>query len=295
MSSPASTIIPCPYPGLRPFGTDEADRFFGRGRQVSDMLAKLEGRRFMAVVGVSGCGKSSLVRAGLIPAIRDGFLSSDAERWRIALMRPGEAPFTRLTVLTPRLTRDQYRDAILEPARLYGGDLDPALVTRLLNDMREDPDQLPVLQHALMRMWTRATADPGWDRRLGIDHYTDPAIGGLAEALSNHCDEVLQDQLDGEQGRIAEQLFRALCERSAQRDTRRPQPLGKIAPVAGRDLPSLLPVVEAFRYRDRSFLTPPPPEPLTSDTVVDISHESLISHWSRLDGWVRAEGESAAL
>ena len=56
--------------------------------------------------------------------------------------------------LTPRLTRDQYRSAIVEPALVAGGQLDDALVNQLLNDLRGEPDQLPVLQHALMRMWT---------------------------------------------------------------------------------------------------------------------------------------------
>jgi hypothetical protein len=51
--------------------------------------------------------------------------------------------------LTPRMTRDQYRDAIVEPARVFGWDLEPDLVNRLLNDLGDTPDQLPVLQHGL--------------------------------------------------------------------------------------------------------------------------------------------------
>ena len=58
-------------------------------------------------------------------------------------------------VLTPRLTREQSRQAIEGPARVFGGSVEPALVNRLLNDMGTDPDQLPLMQHALMRMWTR--------------------------------------------------------------------------------------------------------------------------------------------
>ena len=60
--------------------------------------------------------------------------------------------------LTPRLNRDQLRAAIEEPAGVFGGKLEPALVNRLLNDTGNDPDQLPVLQHALMRMWSIASA-----------------------------------------------------------------------------------------------------------------------------------------
>ena len=61
-----------PYPGLRPFRQGEAELFFGREAQVDAMLTKLETHRFLAVVGSSGCGKSSLVRAGRSPRWRRG-------------------------------------------------------------------------------------------------------------------------------------------------------------------------------------------------------------------------------
>ena len=55
-----------PYPGLRPFRPDETLVFFGREKQVDELLEKLEDSRFIAVLGPSGCGKSSLVNSGLI-------------------------------------------------------------------------------------------------------------------------------------------------------------------------------------------------------------------------------------
>ena len=95
MSTPASEIK-APYPGLRPFLKGESHLFYGRHRQVADMLMLLKSRRFLAVVGSSGSGKSSLVRAGLLPAITDGFLSvssvnPDAEpgAWHVVTMMPG--------------------------------------------------------------------------------------------------------------------------------------------------------------------------------------------------------------
>ena len=62
--SPSDPGLACPYPGLRPFSSDEAHLFFGRARKIGDMLARLKTQRFLAVVGVSGCGKSSLVLPG---------------------------------------------------------------------------------------------------------------------------------------------------------------------------------------------------------------------------------------
>ena len=60
---------PNPFPGLRPFMEEEADLFFGRDRQSDELVHRLASRRFLAVVGTSGSGKSSLVRAGLLPSL----------------------------------------------------------------------------------------------------------------------------------------------------------------------------------------------------------------------------------
>ncbi len=412
-----AAVLRTPYPGLRPFRREEADLFFGREEQVEDMLARLETHRFMAVVGSSGCGKSSLVQAGLLPALEEGFLSGAGPYWRMAIMRPGNAPFERLTeallqpdalgqergsdataagflqatlrrgplglieavqethlpegtnlllvvdqfeeifryreqassvndadafvnlllastrpspaihtgqevpiyvvitmrsdfigdcavftglpekisdsqFLTPRLTRSQYRSAIIEPAHLFGGDLEPDLVNCMLNDLGDSPDQLPVLQHVLMRMWTLAGPEqPGSKKLLTLADYQ--ATGGLSMALSRHADEALSE-LDEEQQRIAQILFRSLCERSqSKRDTRRPIKLKKVAAIAGVDIAAVNPVVEVFRRPDRSFIMPPVPTSLEDNTVLDISHESLISHWRRLNDWVEAEAKSA--
>ena len=61
----------CPYPGLRPFRMDEDDVFFGRNTQIDEILLRLKTHQFLGVVGSSGCGKSSVIRAGVLPALRD--------------------------------------------------------------------------------------------------------------------------------------------------------------------------------------------------------------------------------
>lgn len=91
--SPARTN---PFPGLRPFELDEEHLFFGREGQADDLLARLNRTRFLAIVGVSGSGKSSLVRAGLLPSLYSGFLTDASSRWRVAIMRPGDAPIRNL-------------------------------------------------------------------------------------------------------------------------------------------------------------------------------------------------------
>lgn len=78
-----------PFPGLRPFRSDEEHLFFGRERQVDRMIDKLAVHRFLAVVGTSGSGKSSLVNCGLRPALHRGNMAKAGESWRMAQFRRG--------------------------------------------------------------------------------------------------------------------------------------------------------------------------------------------------------------
>ena len=77
-----------PYPGLRHFETEESHLFFGRDRQIAELASRLERNRFVAVVGVSGSGKSSLVRAGLIPALERSRVGEARARWRMVVTQP---------------------------------------------------------------------------------------------------------------------------------------------------------------------------------------------------------------
>jgi PQQ-dependent catabolism-associated CXXCW motif protein len=212
---------------------------------------------------------------------------------------------------TPRLSRDQCRLAIEEPVRVYGGQVEEALVTRLLNDMGGNPDQLPLLQHALMllsqRARERASDDPplltladyeslGGIGTSGSDADTSPDAETRTSngALSDHADRVLAE-LTSEQQRIAAILFRGLTEGEGAggRAVRRPVSIADVAAIAEAPINDLLPVIEAFRAPGRNFLTPLPPEPLNPETIIDISHESLIRQWVKLRRWVREEYQSA--
>src|SRR5881394_503650 len=85
-----------PFPGLRPFEPDEDHLFFGREREIDELLRRLRSTRFLSVVGTSGSGKSSLVRSGLIPSLHSGFMVTAGSSWRIAMLRPGEDPMGHL-------------------------------------------------------------------------------------------------------------------------------------------------------------------------------------------------------
>jgi DNA-binding SARP family transcriptional activator len=85
----------CPYKGLASFDRSDAEYFCGRERVVSDLVARLAESTLVGIVGPSGIGKSSLLRAGLLSALSAGALPASAG-WRQVLIRPGERPCTEL-------------------------------------------------------------------------------------------------------------------------------------------------------------------------------------------------------
>jgi tetratricopeptide (TPR) repeat protein len=404
-----------PFPGLRPFEIEENNLFFGRDPQSDELLERLRRTRFLAVVGTSGSGKSSLIRAGVLPALYGGLMGSAGSSWRIAIFRPGHDPIGNLAaalgdegvfgssqrdqriqnmllettlrrsslglveaaqqarmsahenllivvdqfeelfrfkearketaseddaaafvkllleagtqvdvplyvVLTmrsdflgdcsqfaglpeainqgqyfiPRMSRDERRAAITGPIAVGGGEITLPLVSRLLNDVGDNPDQLPILQHALMRTWNYWAAHRRNGRPIGLEDYE--KIGGMAEALSLHADEAWAELPTERSRQVAERLFKELTEKGADnRETRRPSQLSEICGAAEATEDEVVAVIEVFRREGRSFLMPPVGSELSSDTVIDISHESLIRNWDRLQTWVDEEAQSARI
>ena len=207
--------------------------------------------------------------------------------------------------LTPRLTRDQCREAIEGPAEVFDGRVEAELVTRILNDMAGNPDQLPLMQHILMLLWERARKRSSRDRLvLTLEDYVQ--LGGIGDAerdatkgagrqgaLSDHADLVLKS-LSARQRELTCRIFRALTESQAGlRTVRRPASIQLISEIVDAPIPTLLPIIEAFRAPGRHFLTPATPTALLPETVIDITHESLIRQWGKLRDWVVDEYQAA--
>ena len=406
-----------PFVGLRPFESSENLLFFGREEQTGALLKRLHTTGFVAVVGSSGSGKSSLVRAGLIPKLEAGFLVADRDRWHIAIMKPGDAPLANLAqalrtlqpttngppdasdlrqaidlsgvravrdevapllehtnanlllvvdqfeeifrfrglrdagihqdkaadfvsimldlperrdlpiyvvmtmrsdflgdcdifhglpealnrsqYLVPRLTRRQLRAAIEGPIHLYGGSITRTLVDRFLNDAGRGHDQLPVIQHALNRTWARWHHEGERIGSLNAVQYE--AIGTLDHALDWHAEKAYAE-LGGEgeepsrKQKICEILFKALTDKgSGGWGIRRPTRLGNLCMLAEASEEEVIEVIDVFRKPSRSFLMPPAEQPLEAETVIDISHESLMRVWARLKKWVDDEALSGRI
>jgi energy-coupling factor transporter ATP-binding protein EcfA2 len=399
-----------PFIGLRPFGTADADVFFGREAQVAELVERLRATRFLAVVGASGSGKSSLVLAGLLPALERGVLDGAESAWRVAIMRPGAAPvealatvlartqvlgeqaddpgvprarmlaalqrgerglvdlvstarlrdgdkllivvdqfeelfryastgdpaaqareaaafvkllltaaawpdlpvYVALTLradfigecarfrglpeaindsvfLVPRLTRDELQRSIEEPVRRQNERIAPRLVARLLDDAGSDADQLPVLEHALMRTWDAWERDHVPGEPLDLRHYEQ--IGTLSGAISKHANAIY-DRLDARLRPVAERLFRALTAREGtDHGIRRPTAFGVVCAVIAAPPADVERLFRTYAAPGVSFLTASGPLSNPKSTL-DITHESLTRLWDRLRAWVDDEAES---
>jgi hypothetical protein len=210
------------------------------------------------------------------------------------------SPFTGLTeiinqsnYLVPQMTREEKKLAIEGPIAVAGGKISQRLVNRLLQDMGRDQDQLPILQHALLRTWDYWVANREPGEPMDLRHYH--AVGRIQQALSLHANETYEE-LSPRQKEIAEVLFKTITEKSSDnKGLRRPSKLSFIADLADAGHQEVAEVVEHFRRPGRSFLMPAHAVPLTADSIIELSHESLIRIWNRLNAWVEEEFESATM
>ena len=189
--------------------------------------------------------------------------------------------------LVPRLSRDQGREAVTGPARVRRGGVSPRLADRVLNDLGNDPDKLPSFQHALMRTWQAWEADHGEGEPVDLRHYEE--AGGISGALAKHGEEAYAELPDDRGRELARGIFGALTEWCAGgREIRRPLKVKDICAKTGAGEAEVTSLVEFFRREGLSFLSPSGPQPLSAESLVEVSYENLIHDWPRLKGWAGA-------
>jgi formylglycine-generating enzyme required for sulfatase activity len=192
----------------------------------------------------------------------------------------------RSQYLIPQLTRQQVRDSIEKPARLVNAEINNRLVERLLNELGDDTSDLPVLQHALNRTYLQ-WVEKGGEGQILVTHYAD--AGTLSDALDKHANAILKTLSEAAQP-WTEKVFRALTMEEGRRKIRRPTRLDRLYSIVGAgDAPRqklVREVVDAYAARENSLLVH------SEDQVIDISHESLISHWGKLKQWADDEAKS---
>ncbi|MDZ4716656.1 MAG: hypothetical protein SH819_14415 [Cytophagales bacterium] len=195
--------------------------------------------------------------------------------------------------LVPQMSREQKRLVIEGPIAVGGGKITPRLVKRLLNDIGDNQDQLPILQHALMRTWDYWIANREEGEPIDVRHYN--AIGRISQALSLHANEAFEELTSG-QKEIAEILFKSTTEKNLDNQgLRRPARISLIAEQAAVTEEEVIKVVDNFRKAGRSFLMPGSHMALSGSTNIELSHESLMRIWTRLANWVDEEFESSQM
>lgn len=403
-----------PFPGLRPFKVEESHLFFGREGQSEEILHKLSEQKFVAVIGASGSGKSSLIYCGLVPVLYGGFVGDANSKWKIIASRPGNAPidnlanaivgntekkeqdendlikqklnasllrsssngliealdqsydfekenilviidqfeelfryktskgdqstyneseaFVKLLVtanrtkdvpvyvvltmrsdfigecsqfheltelinesnyLVPQMTRDDFKKAIEGPVAVGGAEIETQLTQQLLNEVGDNADQLPILQHALMRTWEYWTEHSDLEKAISISDYE--AIGKMEKALSEHANEAY-DELSEDEKLICESLFKTITEKgNDNRGIRHPTSIVDVALIAKTSIDKVKNVIEPFRAAGRSFVTPSFDIELNDDSIIDLSHESLMRIWAKLRIWVEEEWDAVQM
>ena len=209
----------------------------------------------------------------------------------------------------PQLPIHELEAAIQGPAELMGRHLSPRLLRQLLQDAEATQDALPLLQHALSQIWDCAgsaeTLDlPHYNEAAGLPLAPDSYTSNRLRACLNHHAEALGQQIDtlrsGWSGQstvstdeLLERLFRCLIRFDGTATVRRPSSLSELQErLSDLNLTEqqLSDVLHVLRSPAHTFIRPyaehlPQASALEPHTLIDLTHESLIRNWSRLDKW----------
>lgn len=195
--------------------------------------------------------------------------------------------------LLPYISYDLLGSVIEDPVKVAGASIDRALVRLIITDLTDKPGQLPVLQHLMMRLWNQWSRAGDMSRPISIADYE--AVGQVKGAISQHAGQALES-LDERHRYVCSRLFRTITARTDDgRELRRPERISAIAAQTGCTEQEILDVAEVFRAPEYSFISPSKEVPLSRDSVLDLTHESIIRLWGTLRKWMDEEETSGKL
>ncbi|MBE0669191.1 MAG: hypothetical protein IH588_01265 [Anaerolineales bacterium] len=331
-----------PFLGLFAFRPEDREFFFGRDALVQKLVARIKAHPFLAVLGASGSGKSSLVMAGLVPALEA----------QMSYLTPSSAPLSQLliakesasaktvfvidqfeelfthphdateradfihalleltktnrVVITMRadfwgevaiyadlkqamqehqeliapMTVDELHSAMEKQAAVVGLRFDPTLSETILAEVKGEPGAMPLLQHALWELWNRRHG-------LWIKAEEYQAFGGVRQAIASTAEEVYASCSDFERARVRDIFLRLtrLDESGEGRDTRRRVLIEELIP-ANSDSSVIIKLLN--KLADARLI-------VKTDKDVEVAHEALIRHWSRLINWLNEDRDNLRL
>jgi WD40 repeat protein/serine/threonine protein kinase len=171
----------CPFKGLAAYQSEDAAFFFGREALVDELLMRLRREQVLVVGGPSGSGKSSLIRAGLIPAVTAGALPG-GERFRVALFTPGRDPLSELYFQVSRSVDDG------RPSLLLTELLDRPTLARHLNTGEGSDSTLLLCVDQFEELFTLVPADQRQKFIDALSAMTDPADSRVKVVLAVRAD-----------------------------------------------------------------------------------------------------------
>jgi len=192
--------------------------------------------------------------------------------------------------LLPQMSQEDLKEAILEPLRVSGASVESGFEDYLLKELKDVEPQLPLLQNALKKTWDHWKKQGKADQPISLDDYR--IAGSIRGGLSRDLEQIYQS-MEFYQKEICERIFKTIAFKTGRQEAySRRTTLGSIARIAKCSIDRVLEVVEIFDKAGQPFLSNKLSENMTSETKIELPHESLIHVWDRLLQWVDEEDES---
>ena len=371
-----------PYKGLAYFDYEDAKYFYGREKLTDELLEKVRENNFLAIMGATGSGKSSIIRAGLVYQIRQGEQISGSEDWQVYTFQPGKYPlqsladalqtnieefkskgsehlksickrsssrvvlvidqleevFTlakdkeeshrerekffeclmcglekvhnnklclvlgiradffgkcaeqeyiglarkiqqHLVAVTP-MDKEELTQAIEKPAKQLGYTVEPKLISKLIEDVKNEPGSLPLLQYALQEIWKQST-----DKYLTVAAYNNLGKSqGIKGILEKHANKVY-NSLDKDEKEIAISIFIRLTQLGDGTGHTRKKVL-RHKFIRKNYKEQIDRVINILSENNLITINQETLDDGAKADVVNLSHEALIRHWSKFRDWL---------